>query len=157
MMTPSSVVGFDLGRKYLAWTLIRKDDEGYWFRDRAGLLFPPDIGTTKNFGRMGLWRCVVDVFFRDELGPVDRAVAERFVYSPGPGGQSSEDINLRLSIMSLMVPELHLIRNTDWKGWFARTHNKQNTQEALGHMCTSPHEADSWGMALYGAQLPITG
>ena len=149
------LAGFDMGRNYVAWAVVRGSFTAGFSLYRHGLIYDQPIGDTLNFGgSLNAWRGFLDVFKALDLKPTACA-AERFVYRPGSQGQSAEEINLRLSAMK--DENTFLVRNTDWKSWFKRSVNKNGS---LAHFRTpTEHEADAAGIALYlgSVVLPKAG
>jgi len=142
------VVGFDMGRKYIAWAVLRGSVERGFLLHRHGLLYPPDLGSTKLFGAsLRMWESFFWTFVYRDLKPTAMA-AERFTYRPGGQGASAEDINLRLPAMA--GPNTFYFRNTEWKNWLHRNVCPKDQGGALSFFGTpTPHEADAAGIALY--------
>ena len=139
------VAGFDMGSKYVAWSVLRYSAEFGWEPDRHGIIYPPSIGDTFDFGNnLGLWNTFFCHFVKEDLN-VDAYGVERFTYRPGSQGQSSEAINLQLPGMRGL--NSFLIRNTEWKSWFKRTVSKDGAEAFYG--MSTPHECDASGIALY--------
>lgn len=144
------VAGFDMGSKYVAWSIIQRQCDNLVLLN-SGMLYCPPIGETKAFGDLFLFRCLFEqlalVDMREE--GVSRWIAERFVHQGMTGhSQSSEEINLRLATMKAAIPSLYMVRNTDWKSWFKRTTSKTTDEFFL---TPTPHQADSTGIACFGA------
>jgi len=148
-MRKLKLAGFDMGRNYVAWAVVRGSlDQGFQLH-RHGLLYPPDLGSTKNFGHtLTYWSHFFWMFLTLDLKPHGYGV-ERFVYRPGGQGAGAEDINLRLA--GMMSPAGFLVRNTDWKTWFKRNVDSEGSL----HYFRTPteHEADAAGIALYTASV----
>lgn len=148
-MRQLKVAGFDMGRKYIAWAVVRGTYTTGFTLYRHGLLYPPDIGDTSTFGTsLPFWTGFFWTFVSRDLKPVAFGV-ERFVYRPGGQGSGSEDINLR--IPGMVGPNAHLIRNTEWKSWFKRNVDADGSAHFFG--TPTDHEADAAGIALYTASV----
>jgi hypothetical protein len=140
------LAGFDMGRNYVAWATVRGTFNSGFHLHRHGFLFPPELGSTYEFGStLNKWSNIFSWFVVKDLN-ADAWAAERFVYRPGGQGSGAEDICLRLGAMG--VPsDGHMVRNTDWKSWFKRSVSPNGTQ---AFFCTpTEHEADAAGIALY--------
>lgn len=145
------IAGFDPGRSYTAWAVLRGTARDGFELYRHGLLFPPDIGATKTFGRsLPYWGSFFQVFIEFDLKPHIIGI-ERFVYRPGGQGQGAEDINLRIPAM--IDPRTYLVRNTDWKRYFTKYVCSEGTLPYFG--TPTPHEADAAGIAMYLAGMLI--
>lgn len=139
------LAGFDPGRSYIAWAVVRGTVEDGFKLYRHGFIYPPDIGATGNFGSsLLLWDGFFDQFLRGDL-KVDAFAVERFVKMMGSAGSSSEDVNLRVARM--VRPNGFLVRNVDWKSWMKR-YGHPDGAPALFKTPT-PHEADAAGIAMY--------
>lgn len=147
MMT---LAGFDPGRNYVSWAVIRGNVHKGFRLKRHGFIYPPDIGSTANFGSsLRLWASFFEVFLRKDLKP-DAFAVERFIKMQGSAGSAAEDVNLRVAHM--VAPDGYLVRNVDWKSWMKR-HIHPDGAPAVFKTPT-PHEADAAGIALYlGAVL----
>lgn len=140
------VVGFDPGRKYIAWALLEGVDN--LTVTRHGMLFPPSLGPTADFGQsIKPWNDLVWAFLTFDLKP-DVIGIERFVYTPGGKGAGAEEINLR--IPAILGPEARLVRNVDWKSWFKRSVNADGAHDHF--KLHTPHESDAAGIAMYVAR-----
>ena len=149
------VAGFDMGSKYLAWSIVERRGEEL-VPVHSGMLYCPPIGDTKSFGQLFLFRCLFEQFALVDMPAmgVSHWIAERFVHQGMMGhSQSSEEINLRLATMKAVIPQMYMVRNTDWKSWFKRI----TTVAADEFFVTpTPHQADSSGIACYGAAKCFT-
>jgi hypothetical protein len=142
------IAGFDMGRQYLAWAVVRGNQTDGFQLYRHGFLFPPT--DVKPFGSyLPLYSWFSQAFIQKDL-MVSMIVAERFTYRPGSTGQGAEDINLLLGGLLLADVRVNLVRNTDWKSWFKRSFSKES-QEYF--QTPTPHEGDAAGLALYGASV----
>lgn len=136
-----------MGRKYVAYAVLEYSDDVGYEVVRHGLMFPPDIGGTADFGRsLKQWENEFQMFVRHDL-EVSLYGVERFTYRPGSQGQSSEEINLR--IVGMQGPGSSNIRNTDWKSWFKREVHSGGAEEFFSF--PTPHECDAAGIGLYTA------
>ena len=143
------IAGFDLGRKYQAWAVVRGSDKRGFSLFRHGLLYPPDLGNTSPFGSsLPSWSTFFQTFINHDLKPHAMGV-ERFVYRPGGQGAGAEDINLRIPAM--VGPSTFLIRNVEWKSYFKRHVWADGPEAYFG--TPTPHEADAAGIALYTASV----
>jgi hypothetical protein len=139
------LAGFDMGRDYIAWSLLDGTKDDGFSLARHGIIYPPDHGDTQTFGSsLRFWEAFFEVFVRFDL-EANACAAERFTYRPGGAGAAAEDINLRLPGMASTFT--HLVRNTDWKSWFNR-HVCADGTHAFFNTPTE-HEADASGIALY--------
>lgn len=141
-----------MGRNYVAWAVLRGTREDGFSLHRHGVLYPPDLGSTFQFGHsLRYWEWLFDVFVTYDLNP-SACAAERFTYRPGGQGGASEDVNLRLP--GMYAPLMHMVRNTDWKTWFHRYVCADGTLSFFG--TPTQHEADAAGIAMYlgGVILP---
>lgn len=147
-MRKVKLAGFDMGRKYVAWAIVRGSFDDGFSLYRHGLLYPPNLGDTKTFGSsLRLWEWFFWMFVERDLKPHAMA-AERFTYRSTGGGQGSEDVNLRLPAMA--GPSTFLVRNTEWKGWFhGNVHAKADGGAHSFFGLPTPHESDAAGIAFY--------
>ncbi len=144
---PLRVAGFDMGRKYVAFSVLEYTEELGYTPVRHGLIFPPDIGDTDNFGySLKQWEYEFQNFVENDL-EVSLYGIERFTYRPGSQGQSAEEINLR--IVGMQGTGSVNIRNTEWKSWFKRNVCADGAEAFYGF--STPHECDAAGIGLYTA------
>lgn len=139
-----------MGGKYVAWYVMERQDEEF-VPYAFGTIHCPDIGPTKDFGQLFQFRCLFETFVFQDLADmgVKHAIAERFVYQGRMGhGQSAEEINLRLATMKSVLPNLYMVRNTDWKTWFRRITGMDAPDF---YRTVTPHQGDAGGIALYGS------
>ena len=171
------VLGFDVGREYLAWGLLVTahrspswpGDVGSWVPARCGFVRIPANPKESSFeyGRhLKRVRDLVDVLINYDLKP-DIIGIERFTYRPGSAGGGSEDVNRIVAcVESAGGPKVWSLRNTDWKSWlsrhvarqgfknvFADKHEKQGAKVTAQDvfMTSTPHEADGFGIGLFTA------
>ena len=143
------LAGFDMGRNYIAWAVVRGTFDTGFELHRHGLLYPPDLGSTKHFGvSLGYWSSFFRMFVTEDLQTSVYGV-ERFVYRPGSQGAAAEDINLRITGMTGVG--CSLIRNVEWKSWFKRHVDAEGSQHYF--RLPTGHEADAAGIALYTASV----
>jgi hypothetical protein len=139
------LAGFDPGRSYTAFAVIRGNVSQGFKLYRHGFIYPPDLGSTANFGSsLLLWDAFFENFLRNDL-KVDAFAVERFIKMQGSAGSAAEDVNLRVGRM--VRPGGFLVRNVDWKSWMKR-HIHEDGAPAVFRTPT-PHEADAAGIALY--------
>ena len=140
-----------MGRNYVAFALIAGNQHDGYCVERHGMMYPPEIGDTFNFGRgLTLWSGFFQTFVRDDL-QADASAVERFVKMKGGMGASAEDINLRVAHMA--GPGVWLVRNVDWKAWFKRAVHPEGAP-AFFSMPTE-HECDAAGIAYYLASVVL--
>lgn len=165
-----SVLGFDVGERYLAWSevgvyiprrLRREvvdyleviDDWRLWRLRRCGFVRLPTKPSNFCYGLdLQPISQTLDVLVNFEIRATFTA-AERYTHRPGAGGAKAELINLRLGSVTRDSGGF-LVRNTDWKNWLKSTEEdgkgKDATEIARSRFLTSsPHEADATGIALY--------
>lgn len=139
------LAGFDPGRQYIAWAVIRGTPESGWKLYRHGFIYPPELGNTASFGSgLLLWGGFFDHFVKKDLC-ANYCATERFIKMQGAAGSGAEDINLRVSQMAR--PGMSFVRNVDWKSWFKRTIHKDGAPAVF--KTPTEHEADAAGIALY--------
>ena len=142
------IAGFDMGRNYVAWAVLRGSYDCGFSLYRHGIATTPDLGETEVFGTSLVhWQFFFEWFVLKDLRPTAWAI-ERFTYRPGSQGSSSEDINLQIPAMN--GPGAFLVRNTEWKNWFHSTVKEKEDGGTHSFFHTpTPHEADAAGIALY--------
>lgn len=145
-----TLAGFDPGRNYISWAVIKGTIGSGFKLKRHGFMYPPGLGGTTSFGSsLRLWGGFFEHFLRKDL-KVDAYAVERFIKMQGSAGSAAEDVNLRVAHMT--GPDGFLVRNVDWKSWMKR-HIHPDGAPAVFKTPT-PHEADAAGIALYlGAVL----
>jgi hypothetical protein len=155
-MRKVKLAGFDMGRNYVAWAVVRGSFDHGFSLYRHGLLYPPALGSTKAFGQsLKMWEWFFWMFIEKDLMPLATAT-ERFTYRRGGGGQGAEDINLRLPAMT--GPSSFLVRNVEWKSWFHKQVHAKKDGGARAYFGTpTDHEADAAGIALYLGTVILPG
>lgn len=144
-MTTQRIAGFDPGRAYIAWAVLEGSTSEGWTLARHGFIYPPDLGSTSNFGSsLMLWDGFFDIFVREDLQASYFAV-ERFIKMQGSAGSAAEDVNLRVARM--VRPNGFLVRNVDWKSWMKRMVHPEGAPAVF--KTPTPHEADAAGIAFY--------
>jgi hypothetical protein len=139
------LAGFDPGRNYIAWAVIRGNTKLGFRLYRHGFIYPPDLGSTAAFGSSLLfWDGFFETFLRGDLRP-DAFAVERFIKMQGSAGSAAEDVNLRVARM--VRPDGFLVRNVDWKSWMKKKIHPEGAPAVF--KTPTPHEADAAGIALY--------
>lgn len=134
-----------MGRNYVAWAVLRGNDDSGYCLHRHGTIRMPDVGDTLHFAQsVRWWAHFIEWFIMRDVQPIAWAV-ERFTYRPGSQGQASEEINLHIAGL-MPGAGAFAVRNTDWKRWFFA--NVAESTQAFFRTPTE-HEADAAGIAMY--------